>query len=158
MGLYRSPVDRPKPKKGRGWHGERGRHSDAARGIKTRRYSRQHYIDMANILGTSSSRSEITSEIERLFAEDNPQFDGMMFRKAMLSARSLQDRADDLMDEAIEAMYDAGRVGIAHDVERGALDKAWNDISKELAIAEKRKDIDDIKRLRAAKEALKAIP
>ncbi len=74
-----------------------------------------------------------------------------------------QDRYDDLLDEAIEAMYDAGETEIAHDVERGNLDKAWNEISKTLSLAEKRRakqpfDAVFIARLRTAKKALKAIP
>ncbi len=49
-----------------------------------------------------------------------------------------QDVWDDLMDEALEAIYHTGFVDIAHDLERGNTDTVLQDLAKEIMAEEDR--------------------
>jgi hypothetical protein len=46
------------------------------------KYARRHYEDIADIMRSSASKSDIASKVESLFASDNPRFDRARFRKA----------------------------------------------------------------------------
>ncbi len=157
--------------KGQGWHGESRRHSDAARGIRTILKQKEREVSglklLELVIGKPKYLPHLTNQglqdlqVAAVLINDAEMIENLrneMFDRNMRDPE--QDRHDDLMDEAIEAMYDAGLDDVAHDVERGNLGKAWNEVSRFLAIAEKKQplDVGDINRLLAAKEALKAIP
>ncbi len=157
--------------KGQGWHGESRRHSDAARGIRTILKQKEREVSglklLELIMGSPKYLPHLTNQglqdlqVAAVLINDTEMIENLRNEMSDRNMRDPeQDRHDDLMDEAIEAMYDAGLVDVAYDVERGNLDKAWNEVSRFLALAEKKQplDIGDVNRMRAAKKALKAIP
>lgn len=157
--------------KGKGWHGESARHSAAARGIKTVIKQKEQELSglklLELVIGEPKYLPHLSNQglqdlqVAAVLINDDEMIESLRVEMARRNMRDPeQDRHDDLMDEAIEAMYDAGLVDVAHDVERGNLDKAWKEVSRFLALAQKEQPLDlgDIDRLRAAKKALKAIP
>jgi len=50
--------------------------------------SRKYYREFAKIIGESKDKEEIIQRFEDLFAEDNPNFDRYVFRKAVSEAQA----------------------------------------------------------------------
>ncbi len=127
-------------KKGRGWHGDPGRHADAARGIKTKRLTPSEKELRKATQEFLAEPTVVEKEVRKGPQEIVEVYEGWHGERVRHSwaAKRMKGIRQDALDDALEAVYAIGFAGIARDVERGNLDKAIQDLSREIIAEEDR--------------------
>ena len=136
--------------RGRGWHRESARHSQAARGIPTvKLVPIDPKLDFTEALRSLAPDAEPIKTTRSVRTRLPPSEEEVQERMGELIGNVFAERAR-LFDVAIDTMNEVGLPEIAHDLDTGMIAHAWDEVSRLLADAERHGSQADINRMRRA--------